>query len=60
KKKLIQDSVEPLEKDFIIRALRKTGGNISEAARVTQMGRRQFQRLMRRYNLELQDIFNPA
>jgi len=52
--------VEPLEKDFIIRALRKTGGNISEAARVTQMGRRQFQRLMRRYNLELQDIFNPA
>lgn len=56
KKKLMQDSIEPLEKNFVIRALRKTGGNISEAARITQMGRRQFQRLMRRYNLEPQDI----
>jgi transcriptional regulator with GAF, ATPase, and Fis domain len=56
KRKLIQDSIEPLEKNFIIRALRNTGGNISEAARITQMDRRQFQRLMRRYNLELQDI----
>ncbi len=55
KNKLIGESIGALEKNFIIRALRKTEGNVSEAARITQMHRRQFQRLMQRYSLKAQD-----
>jgi len=58
KKKLIDESIGPLEKNFITHALRKTGGNVSEAARITQMHRKQFQRLMSRYDLKPQDVLN--
>ena len=56
KRRLMNNSVEPVEKNFIIQTLRKTGGNISEAARRTRMHRKQFQRLMKRYNLKTQDV----
>jgi len=56
KKKLLNESIGALEKNFITRALRKTGGNVSEAARITQMHRKQFQRLMNRYDLKPQDV----
>ena len=56
KKRLLNNSIEPVEKNFIIQTLRKTGGNISEAARSTRMHRKQFQRLMKRYNLRPQDV----
>ncbi len=54
--KLMSESIGALEKNFLSRALRKTGGNISEAARITQMHRKQFQRMMQRYDLTPQDI----
>lgn len=58
KRRLVNNSVEPVEKNFIIQTLRKTGGNISEAARSTRMHRKQFQRLMKRYNLKPQDVLS--
>ena len=54
--KLMSESIGALEKNFLTRALRKTGGNISEAARITQMHRKQFQRMMQRYDLTPQDV----
>lgn len=49
KKKIIEESFGPIEKSFVQRALRRSGGNISEAARLAQMHRRQFQRILSRY-----------
>jgi transcriptional regulator with GAF, ATPase, and Fis domain len=56
KKKILDESVGVVEKNFIINALRKAKGNVSEAARITQMHRKQFQRLMQRWHLSAQDI----
>ena len=58
KKQIMDESVSVLEKNFVIKALRRASGNVSEAARLTQMHRRQFQRLMQRCNLNLQDILS--
>lgn len=58
KKQILDESVSVLEKNFVIKALRRASGNVSEAARITQMHRRQFQRLMQRCNLDLQDILS--
>ncbi|MCP4583516.1 MAG: GAF domain-containing protein [candidate division Zixibacteria bacterium] len=56
KKRMMDDSVGVMEKNFLIRALRKAGGNVSEAARLTQMHRKQFQRMMERCELNPQDM----
>jgi transcriptional regulator with GAF, ATPase, and Fis domain len=56
KKQIMFDSVGMMEKNFVLRALRKAEGNVSEAARITQMHRKQFQRLMQRCKLTPQDI----
>lgn len=56
KKKILDESVGTVERDFVVNALRKARGNISEASRLTQMHRKQFQRLMNRHNLNVQDI----
>lgn len=56
KKQIMCNSVGVMEKNFVLRALRKAEGNVSEAARITQMHRKQFQRLMQRCNLTPQDI----
>ena len=58
KKQIMDESVSVLEKNFVIKALRRASGNVSEAARLTQMHRRQFQRLMQRCNLNMQDILS--
>jgi len=58
KKQIMSDSVGVMERNFVLRALRKAEGNVSEAARITQMHRKQFQRLMQRCNLTPQDIVN--
>lgn len=54
KRRIVDESVGPMEKSFLIRALKRSGGNISQAARLTQMHRKQFQRLIKRHNLDIE------
>jgi len=51
KKKIIEESFGPIEKSFVQRALKRSRGNISEAARLAQMHRRQFQRILNRHRI---------
>ncbi len=51
KKKIIDESFGPIEKSFVQRALKRSRGNISEAARLAQMHRRQFQRILNRHRI---------
>ena len=52
KKRLWQEFIGPVEIDFVRRTLDECGGNISAAARVAGMHRRQFQRIIKRNNLD--------
>jgi transcriptional regulator with GAF, ATPase, and Fis domain len=54
KRRMVDESVGPMEKSFLVRALKRSGGNISQAARLTQMHRKQFQRLIKRHNLDIE------
>jgi transcriptional regulator with GAF, ATPase, and Fis domain len=54
KRQIVDESVGPMEKSFLVRALKRSGGNISQAARLTQMHRKQFQRLIKRHNLDIE------
>jgi transcriptional regulator with GAF, ATPase, and Fis domain len=58
KQRILDESVGLIERDFVVSALRKANGNVSEAARITQMHRKQFQRLMQRCSLTVQDIIS--
>ena len=58
KQRILDESVGMIERDFVVSALRKANGNVSEAARITQMHRKQFQRLMQRCSLTVQDIIS--
>lgn len=51
KRELYKKTIAELERRFLLTALEEAGGNISEAARRTQMQRKQFQRLMKRHNV---------
>lgn len=46
--KLWKEVVEPVEREFVYKALGDCGGNISEAARQMGMHRKQFQRILKR------------
>ncbi|NLI16721.1 MAG: sigma 54-interacting transcriptional regulator [candidate division Zixibacteria bacterium] len=60
KRRIVDESIGPLEKSFLIRALKRSGGNISQAARLTQMHRKQFQRLIKRYNLDIEQEISES
>ncbi|MGA9116657.1 MAG: sigma-54 dependent transcriptional regulator [Bacteroidota bacterium] len=51
KQQIREASVQELEKRFVIEALARAGGNISEAARCVSMQRSNFQALMRRHGI---------
>jgi transcriptional regulator with GAF, ATPase, and Fis domain len=48
KKKLWRETVEPLERSFAMRLLDASGGNVSAAARLGGMHRKQLQRILKR------------
>ncbi len=52
KKELWEKTVVPLERDFAINLLESSGGNISAAARMGGMHRKQFQRILNRANIK--------
>lgn len=54
KKQLRQTAVVEVERAFITNALRRSGGNISRAAREVGMERRNFQTMMRQHGIRLQ------
>lgn len=60
KRRIVDESVGPMEKSFLIRALKRSGGNISQAARLTQMHRKQFQRLIKRHNLNIEQEISES
>jgi len=60
KRRIVDESVGPLEKSFLIRALKRSGGNISQAARLTQMHRKLFQRLIKRHNLDIEQEISES
>lgn len=47
------------EKKFLIRRLQESGGNVTEAARISGIERQSFQRLMKKYNLSSQKFRHP-
>jgi transcriptional regulator of acetoin/glycerol metabolism len=48
-------AVDKAERTMLIKALRKTAGNISEAARLTGYSRAQFYRLIHKHNITRSD-----
>ncbi len=47
---------ETFEKKFLSERLIKTGGNVSEAARLSGLERKSYQRLMKKYNMSSEDF----
>lgn len=47
-------------RDYIAKALKKTSGNVTLAARKSGLGRQSFQRLMKRYGLEAERFRPPS
>jgi transcriptional regulator with GAF, ATPase, and Fis domain len=52
KKRLWRETVEPVERKFALRLLRESGGNISAAARLGGLHRKQLQRIISRNNIQ--------
>jgi len=55
KKQIRERAVEPIEKAFVINALKRCNWNISQAAEATGMLRPNFQALMRKYSLRARE-----
>lgn len=53
-----QAVIEVFEKNYLIERLTESGGNVSEAARVSGIERQSFQRLMKKYNFSSRDFRN--
>ena len=51
KKKLWREALQPVERDFVLRLLRECDNNISAAARLGGLHRKQLQRMIKRCNL---------
>jgi len=51
KRRLWRETIAPLESDFALRLLEKSDRNISEAARLAGLHRKQLQRILKRNNL---------
>ncbi len=43
--------LKSFERNFIIQRLKESGGNVSEAAKISGIERQSFQRLMRKHNI---------
>jgi len=56
KKKAKQKAALEIEKKFVANVLKRSGGNISKAAREISMDRRQFQAMMKRCGIGLKDL----
>lgn len=56
KREAKKNMAQQLEKRFVVEALRRSEGNISQAARETQMDRRQFQAMMKRCGVRMKDL----
>lgn len=48
----LSDAKKQFERDYLEQLLRKTGGNVSEAARLSGRNRSDFHKMMKRHNLE--------
>lgn len=55
----LKEAKRQFERDYVIRLLRMTGGNITEAARLSGRNRSDFHKIMKRHELE-SDRFRPA
>ena len=56
KKAAREKSVEGIEKQFVIEALKRNGWNVTKSAEDTGMQRPNFQALMKKYNIRVRDI----
>ncbi len=52
KRKLWKETIEPVEREFALRLLRESSGNISAAARLGGLHRKQLQRIINRNRIE--------
>ena len=55
KKEIREKSVGRIEKNFVLHALRENSWNVTRAARATGMQRPNFQKLMKKYNVQVPD-----
>ncbi len=55
----LKEAKRQFERDYVVRLLRMTGGNITEAARLSGRNRSDFHKIMKRHELE-SDRFRPA
>jgi Nif-specific regulatory protein len=55
KRKLWRETISPVEADFALKLLEKSDGNISEAARLGGLHRKQLQRILKRNKLNVAD-----
>ena len=55
KRKLWRETISPIEANFAIRLLEQSHGNISEAARIGGLHRKQLQRILRRNKLNISE-----
>ena len=54
-----QQMVEQFSRAYLMQALRQSGGNVTEAAQASGMGRQSFQRLLRHFGLDAES-FRPG
>jgi len=55
KRRLWKETILPIEREFVVRLLEKSDGNISEAARLAGLHRKQLQRLLKRNKIDTND-----
>jgi transcriptional regulator with GAF, ATPase, and Fis domain len=60
KKAAREKSVEEIEKQFVIEALKRNGWNVTKSAEDTGMQRANFQALMKKYAIRVRDIEHDA
>jgi DNA-binding NtrC family response regulator len=49
-----KEAIEAFERDYLIRLMRKTGGNVSQAARIADKDRGELYKLLRKYRIKPQ------
>jgi len=55
KKAAREKSVEGIEKEFVLEALRRNAGNVTRSAEETGMQRANFQALMKKHDIRVRD-----
>ena len=55
----VRGGAQAFERDYLVRLLKITGGNVTQAARLAKRNRTEFYKLLQRHQLEPEDVQEP-